>query len=430
MLRYRRAMVGGADSSNRAVKKSRQHLQRRKLWFRLHSFVGLNFSLLFGLIFLTGTVSIFSNEIDWLINPAMRASTIVAADDLPWAAIGASLAEYAPDGEIETIEVSESPILAPAAYLIRPDGGIRTVYFDTVTGAVQGEGTLFSAKPLLRAIHSRLLMRDPIGSVVVSLFSLFLLFTLVAAMLAYKKWWRGFFKIPRLGRGSRVFWGDAHLFAGTWGLVFGLLMALTGFWYLAEEVAVPAPAFSQAAGPGGKVSNAEAAALLPAALSAAHEAHPALRIRRIMWTGNNGTSFGFYGQDGALLVRPRASGVLVDAFDASIIDQHTASDGTFHQRISEAADPLHMGFFAGYWSKALWFLFGSLLTFLSFSGAMICVRRLSPRTPPGKVKTPRAATARWPWLRLRGGLGVGVIGAGSLIGIILYLLPGEIAFLR
>lgn len=424
-------MVSQSDSENDAIReKSRSRIKRSRFWFRLHSFVGLNLSLLLGLVFLTGTLAVFANEIDWLLQPEMRASAVVPADDLPWESIGAALADYAPDAEIETIEASESPILAPTAYLIRSDGGIRTVYFDTETGAVQGEGVLFSAKSLLRAIHSRLLMRDPPGTAIVSVLSLFLLTNLISAMFAYKKWWRGFFRIPRLNRGRRVFWGDMHLFAGTWSLVFGLLMAITGIWYLAEETAVPAPGFSDAVGPGGKVTNREAAALLPASLSAARTAYPELGIRRVMWPGTNGASFGFYGQDGTVLVRLRANGVLVNAFDAVIIDQHSAADGTAHQRISEAADPLHMGFFAGYWSKTLWFLFGALLTLLAFSGAMVFVRRLAPRNCVEGVSAPKSAQGRWAWLRLRGGLGGGVIIAASVIGIMLYLLPGEIAILR
>lgn len=421
-------MVSVTDTGNDTTTESRRpRIKRSRLWFRLHSLVGLNLSLLLGLVFLTGTLSVFSSEIDWLLQPKMRASAVIPADELPWEAIGVSLANYAPDAGIETIDVSGSPILAPAAYLIRPDGRIRTVYFNSETGAVQAEGTLFSAKSLLRAIHSRLLMRDPLGTTLVSLLSLFLLISLVTATLAYKKWWRGFLKIPRLARGRRVFWSDTHLFVGTWSLAFGLLMALTGIWYLAEEIAVPAPGFSVAAGPDGKITNSEASTLLPAALAVARDAYPELQIRRIKWPGSNGISFGFYGQDGSVLVRPRATSVLVNAVDGTIIDQHSGGNATMHQRISEAADPLHMGLFAGYWSKALWFIFGALLTLLTFSGAMVFVRRL---TGDGAASAAGTAKSRWAWLRLRGGLGTGVIVAGSMIGIMLYLLPGEIALLR
>jgi uncharacterized iron-regulated membrane protein len=269
------------------------------------------------------------------------------------------------------------------------------------------------------------LLRDPLGTALVSLMGVFLMVSLVTAMLAYKKWWRGFLRFPRTGRGRRVFWSDIHLFAGTWSLAFGLLMAITGIWYLAEEVAIPAPGFASAAGPSGKTSNSQAAARLPAALASAREAYPELHIRRIVWPGSNGAVFGFYGQDGTLLVRPRANGVLVDAYEATIIDRYSGSEGTVHQRISEAADPLHMGLFAGYWSKALWFVFGALMTILAFSGAMVFVRRLTQRN--GEASATGSVKGRWAWLRLRGGLGVGVIIAGSAIGIMIYLLPGEIA---
>lgn len=427
-------MASDLDSENSAKaisadSKPKARPKRARLWFQIHSLIGLNLSLLLGLVFLTGTLSVFSNEIDWLLKPHIRASGTVSADDLPWEAIAQSLAEHAPRATIDTIEAGSSPIFAPAAYLVRPDGGLRIIYFNRATGAVQSEGTMLSAKSLMRAIHSRLLLSEQLGTTLVSALSFFLMTSLIMAMLVYRKWWRGFFRIPRRNRGSRVFWGDLHRLMGVWCLVFGMLVALAGNWYFAEEVALPAPLFSSAIGTNGKVVNREAAILLPAALERARAAYPELRIRRIVWPGVDGADFGFYGQDGTLLVRPRANGITVGAFEATIVNQHSGSDASLHQRISEAADPVHTGSFASYWSKAIWFLFGIMMTMLAFSGATLFVKRItgshSQSAADGTI-----VKHGWKWLRPGRGLGISLILCISAIGILLYQLPGALAVLR
>lgn len=48
--------------------------KQRSLWWRVHAWAGLKLSLLLTVILLTGTLATISNEIDWLVRPAMRAA--------------------------------------------------------------------------------------------------------------------------------------------------------------------------------------------------------------------------------------------------------------------------------------------------------------------------------------------------------------------
>lgn len=61
------------------------------------------------------------------------------------------------------------------------------------------------------------------------------------------------------------------------------------------------------------------------------------------------------------------------------------STGRRHQRISEAADPLHFGTWGGLATKLLWFVFGLALTGVSVSGVAIYGLRLmrAERRPAG-----------------------------------------------
>lgn len=352
-------------------------IRRRGFWFRVHSLIGLNLSLLIALICFTGTLAVFASEFDWLTNPVIRAETPVAASDVNWTRIVAALAVYAPDGDIETIETGLSPAFAPAAYLFAADGSRRVVRFDPITGNVQGEHSFLGAKSLLRSIHARLMLGGQFGTMIVSLTAFFLLASLVTALFTYRRWWRGFFRWPKRHRSARVFWSDFHRLAGLWSLGFAFIIALSGIWYFAEDMGGHAPAFERAAFTDVEVTNQDAAAAFPAALTTVREAYPALSIRRIDWPVEGDAGYIFYGQDGTVLVRPRANAVGIDLASGDAVFQRSGRDGTVHQRISEAADPLHTGLFAGFWSKLFWFVSGALLTFVAASGAVIYAKRLA-----------------------------------------------------
>ena len=59
-----------------------------------------------------------------------------------------------------------------------------------------------------------------------------------------------------------------------------------------------------------------------------------------------------------------------------------------HQRISEMADPLHFGTFAGYWTRIPWFVFGLLMTGLAVSGAAIYSHRIAHSARVAIVERP------------------------------------------
>lgn len=45
----------------------------RRLWFEIHSWIGVKLCLLMGFVCLTGTLAVYSQEIDWMLSPTMRA---------------------------------------------------------------------------------------------------------------------------------------------------------------------------------------------------------------------------------------------------------------------------------------------------------------------------------------------------------------------
>lgn len=346
-----------------------------RVWWAVHQWVGLKLSILLSFIFLTGTLAVFSTEIDWLLRPALRVDAATVAGPTNWSGIALAVAAHAPAARIARIEAPLDRGFAATATLQRPDGTFAFVYAHPSTGAVQGDGDWVSAKRILRNLHRHLMMPTKWGVPIVSSVSILLLISLVTSFVIYKKWWRGFFRPVRFSD-ARTAMGDFHRLAGLWSLWFVALMVLTGLWYLVESTGLKAPPNPWARVETAGLSTTAAAGRLAPSLEAARAAYPRLRIEAVLFPTEKSGAFVFHGQDRAILVRPRANTVWTEAASGEVRLVTDGRDLTIHQRISEMADPLHFGTWGGLPSKIAWCVFGVLLTGLSVSGVAIFGLRL------------------------------------------------------
>jgi uncharacterized iron-regulated membrane protein len=378
-------------------------MSRARLWWQVHQWVGLKLTLLASFVLLTGTLAVIAHEIDWLLRPAMRVDVASVAGAGPdWAAIAATVAKREPAARVISLHAPIDPWFAAVAVVSRPIGNdqhrLGFVYLHPSTGEFLGTGHWVSVQRVLRNLHRHLMLPTRYGVPLVSSLALLLLATMITSFVIYKRWWQGFFKPVRFDRPRRA-WGDFHRLAGVWSLWFVLLMVVTGLWYLVESLGGRAPLIGPAAQRGQELTAQQIATALPASLAAARQAFPGLRIEGIVFPGTGDASFRFEGQYRAILVRPRANGVWTDARDATVRKVVDARDLGVHQLISEMADPLHFGNFGGLWSKAIWFLFGALLTALSISGAAIYAIRLAGARAEGTGASVRRIWFGMGWLR-------------------------------
>lgn len=360
-----------------------------RLWWIVHQWVGLKLSILMSFVLLTGTLAVFGNEIDWLINADMRVKPATVEREINWRAMANAIAAYAPDAEIAALGAPVDKGFAAIATIERPAEERRKIYLHPTTGEVRGESGIKTFQQMLRGMHRGLLLPTKIGIPIVSSLSLLLAISLATSFVVYKKWWRGFFKPMRL-RNVRTLFGDLHRLTGLWSLWFTLLMILTGLWYLVEILGGDAPYPPRIWRAGVEITAQESATALPSMLEAARDAHPALRIKHIVFANNGLGAFIFQGQHEAVLVRSSANAVWVTAETGKADLVTDARDLNLHQRISEMADPLHFGYFGGVWTKIIWFAFGTFLTFLSVSGVAIYSLRLlkaEHRTPTARSLT-------------------------------------------
>ena len=388
----------------------RKRTNWRKVLFRLHGWLGLNVGLLLFVICFSGSVATLSHEIDWLLNPDLRAP--VQAQPYDWTAMHQALRAAFPEGENLGVYAPEEPGFAAVSYVTVPNGQTRKVYLNPYSGAVQGHTSFFNVQRFFRSFHRRFFDGDR-GIVLVTLCAFVLLLAAATGFTYYKGWLKQLFRLRR-GNGPRLLWSDLHKGAGIWGLAFTLLTALTGVFYFVEVgfqeagrydklLPPPLPEVEEASltgyGPQPK--------LLPAGryVQAAQAALPGLRVRSVRMPHRPGEAAYVDGQAGNPLTRDRANKVLLHPFSGDVLAVQKSTELGVVPFITDAVDPLHFGYFGGLWTKVLWCALGLLLSFSILAGAYLWVVRSQPRRR-GRACGSREAK-KWrmtPFLWLRGAL--------------------------
>ena len=268
-------------------------------------------------------------------------------------------------------------VVAVEAIAERPNGDRFRIQIDPWTAEVRGLTPWFNAQRLFRELHRNLMMPTAIGVQIVTALAFPLLASVVTAFWVYKKWWRGFPRLPRRRKDrrndGRRFTGDLHRFVGLWSLWFVALIGVTGVWYFVEKMggAAPVPRPPEVLAPA-QASGAK----LDALVARAHQAFPDLGISAIGFPKGKPGGVVVMGQAKALLVRERANSVMLDPNKQSVVEVVRGEGLSLHQRISEAADPLHFGTWGGLATRVFWFLCGAALTGLAVTGVLIYALRL------------------------------------------------------
>jgi uncharacterized iron-regulated membrane protein len=388
-----------------------------RLWWVVHQWVGLKLSLFMTFVLFTGTLAVMSAEIDWLLQPSLRVAPSSVEGPVAWAEIARNAAEYPGDARATAIEAPTASAFAAKVTVEYPDGSLGFLHAHPTTGEIQGTGPWVGAQRVLRNMHRHLNLPTSIGVPIVSSLAFLLLVSLVTSFVVYKKWWRGFAK-PLRTRDARTWWGDFHRLAGVWSLWFVALIALTSVWYFVESVggeAPPHPRVEYDGSPSPPASPVELAAAFEAALAA----NPELRVERVLLPSGGDPLLQLNGDYEAVLVRPRSNAVWVDTRTAEVLLTTDGRDLNVHQRISEMADPLHFGYFGGYWTKVPWFLFGLAMTGLSVSGAAIYSLRIG-RERERPVRMTRAFSGMWQGMGLWRWLSVVLLAIAAVMLVELF----------
>lgn len=384
-------------------------------WFIIHSWAGFAFAGLLLLICVTGALAAVSYEIQYLSDDKYRAIE-ARPGPVAWQQLESNLSQRYPSSYWLGAKVHNQPYLAGQARLMTPDG-FRFVFFDPASGQLLGEGGWGQLSRFLRNIHMYLSM-GKIGKYIVTLNSLLLLLSLVSSFYVYRKWWQGFWALPKQLRWQkRVDWSSWHKWMGLWTWWFIALIALTGLWYLTErimsdvgvQVYPSAPSLSanypNATGTSQPVQR-QSALPITTLIQAAQRARPDMDIRGFYYPTNASHAMRIVGQSDTVLVRNRANRVYVNPYTAQVLGIQDGSDLSALARMVDTADPLHFGNFGGNWSQSSWLglgikviyaVFGLMMSALVITGMRMHYLRTQKRDP--KVAK---------WLGITGSLSLGL----------------------
>jgi uncharacterized iron-regulated membrane protein len=198
----------------------------RAAFFRFHSWLGLATGVFVLVIACSGSLAVFSDEIEWLVNPASRGDP--AQGVRPLNDVAAAIRARYPERRF-AIHRQIGPRWAHIAYVY--DGRVqRFLLVDPATAAIRADhamtGYTFNTGYFLRQLHVRLLMGFW-GRVFVGVFGVTLVLSVLSSLWIYREWWQSLRRLRR-GHGRRIFHMDLHKTVGLWAVGFNLLFGVTG----------------------------------------------------------------------------------------------------------------------------------------------------------------------------------------------------------
>ena len=320
----------------------------RRTWFRIHGWLGLNLGLLLFICCFSGTVATLSHEIDWLLNPAMRADSRGPAA-WSWERWRASIGARHPEAALLQLAAPPADGWAARGMIAYGPGDLRHVYVHPDTGAVQGTFSHFNVARFFRSFHKQFYIYPgalPHGVYAVGPLAVVLLLSALSSLLFYRIRWNDMLLRQR-SASARTWWSSLHRASGVWTLLFTVVFAVTGIWYLVERAAVDA----------GRAHRPAPKSWLPPCRSRRRRARsastsiPASSGRRPIFRRSTCVRSSFraartgavtlYGRADAWLVRGTANYVTVDPYSGTVLERRDAADLPLGARLMQTADPLH-----------------------------------------------------------------------------------------
>lgn len=363
---------------------------KKKTFFKIHSWIGIRLSVLFFIVCFSGTLATLSHEMDWLFNPAARASPQkeLASRNL----IMANFRKAYPEGEMAYWMRTDEPYLCDILY--KTEGEANSyVFANPYTGEIQGEVQL-TFQRFFRDLYYFLFIPFQVGNYLVLVFGFLLLISLITALVFFKKWWRKLFEL-QTGKGPLVFFRSLHRLVGVWSVPFTLLFSVTGIWYFLERANIADI---------GTLSNPRAPVVkgyddgrdkeildpntldYDRAVKIAETQIPNLKVGDIAPSREASGSIYITGKSDVPLVRQRANRVYLNPKTYEVMQTQKATEIGTVMFINDMADPLHFGNWGGLATKIIWFILGLGISSLVLSGIWITLKRKATKRKKSKQK--------------------------------------------
>jgi uncharacterized iron-regulated membrane protein len=353
----------------------------RKLFWRLHSIIGLTAGLGLLVLGLTGSLLVFHEEIDALWQPEKVRVEPTAAGRLPMRDLVAAVENAVPDHAVTGWRFHRADPTAADGVFVMPFGTREWHYVtvDPYRGEVlsQPQHHDTTLKGWLLELHTAFFLQHA-GLLVVGLLGVALCFLGVSGLWLYRRFWKTLLRL-RWKSSLRMISGDFHRMVGVFSVGFNLLLGFTGAywnlshviedWFYPHEEEVEELPFHE---------KLFAASYDIDALPLAARDHIAgFEVHYISFPWAPGGPFTLWGkhENAGWFRSDYGSQVSFDSSTGAFLSAHDLTRDGIWKQVEDAFEPLHFGNFGGLPVKIAWAAAGFAPALLTISGMAIWWQR-------------------------------------------------------
>ncbi len=373
---------------------TRFRIRKRTIW-RTHSILGLVAGIGLVVIGITGSILMFSKEIDGALRPEIvRVQPAADGQRLPMDTLVATAATAFPQYRLMGWLPAESAGESDRVWMTRPDDGGHwlSAYLDPYSAEVLSapEDSAASFTGWILELHY-MFLAGHVGIAISGIFGVLLLLLGISGLWLYRDFYRNFFRL-RWGRSMRILLSDVHKFVGINTVAFNLVLGFTGAWWnlahvighLREEAptekVVKAPVVMSPSDWGSLDSILRDAPNRIAGFQANYIAFPQIPEKIFYLYGEHGGAGSLRSPYGSMMSYDAAGGFRESA---------DIRDASLWAQIYDAFVPLHYGTFGGWPIRVLWCLGGLAPGTLAVSGFLIWNSRRRNKSKAITVSQPK-----------------------------------------
>jgi len=354
----------------------------RRIWLSIHLYLGLSIGAVLVLLGLTGSILVFYLDIDQILNPQMEPTSVpykMPAQQDILDALQQAHPTRQNSWRIEQPMHTDRPIMARYYTPIESVGKnfaplmltVDPVTLEVTSSRLWGD----YAMTWIYDLHYSLLLEKP-GKIIIGIIGLISLISFISGIWL---WWPGWAGLkhalkPQLRSGKARLNYDLHVLSGSYGLVFLLILSLTGAALaLPDETAILVKPFSDlASSPKLALTHSENASRITAdqAVEIAKQQFPQAELRWIETPGLNNQKawrIALY-QEGEPSRRFPRTQVWIDPINGEILGIRDTKQDTGGDVFMHWLHPLHNGEVFGMTGRILVFIAGLLPLILFVTG--------------------------------------------------------------
>ncbi|MCB2130528.1 MAG: PepSY domain-containing protein [Rhodobacteraceae bacterium] len=352
----------------------------RSIVFKVHALAGAYLLFLLMLVFVTGFLTLFQDEVELLSRPGLFVSHADPERQADFGKMYDRVKAAYPDAHVFVMAASPRPWLGDKVRIRDKVSGQRTVWLDPVTDEIMGNtGRRAAALPEgIRKLHVQLLAAGPIARYAVPALSFVVFASIVTGLITYRRFWKGLLRRPPATADARNRAGAWHRLLALWLLPFLLAVSLTGMVFFVSNLGFE-PHFARH-----EPSSVRETPMpegfsgkdLDAAIAAAQAMVPGMRIDSVIFPTLRRDPIMMLGVEPEVGRLFGKSTVVVDPVGPKILAINAARSGNTMAAVIPLANQIHFGTFLGWKSVPLWAVFAIASMMLLTEAAKIRAARM------------------------------------------------------